>query len=154
MDRVGRVARRWLLGAFLLLALLALPGGDAVATPGPCDDVRATPYWTHFYGPVYIAGAPAPAGTVIQAFSPRGALVGCALTTAPGICPYLRAYGEDPSAAPPIAGMRAGEAVRFTVNNRAAETTPSPVLWHDDRGTHHVRLDVAGMDIHLPLVWR
>ncbi len=149
-----RAVRGWLLGAFLLLALLALPHGDAVATRGPCGDVQATPYWTHYYGSVYINGMAAPAGTVIRAFSPRGALTGCVLASAEGVCPYLRVYGEDLTATPPIAGMREGEAVRFTVNDRSAVVTPAPVLWYDDRGIHPVRLDVAGMAQYLPLVWR
>lgn len=149
-----RAVRKWLLRAVLLLALLALPGDDAVATPGPCAAVHATPYLTHFYGPVYVNGAPAPVGAVIRAFSPRGALAGCTVTTSPGICPYLRVYGEDLTATPPIAGMRAGEAVRFTVNGRAVTTTPSPVIWYDDKGTHLVRLDIVGVAFYLPLVWR
>jgi hypothetical protein len=62
------------------------------------------------YGEVKIAGTAAPAGTVVEARSPRGDTVGCKEVTTPGYYPTMYVYGEDNSQ-PPIPGMRAGETV-------------------------------------------
>ena len=110
---------------------------------GPCDGLVTTPYFTQYYGSVRINGTDAPAGTLIEMYSPREDRVGCYVTTVAGIYPYTRVYGEDNSATPPIPGMRAGEAVTFKVNGVVATTNPATVLWQNDRVIHQVDLTAS-----------
>jgi len=98
-----------------------------------------TPSFTEVYGSLTINGAPAPAGTVVQAISPRGDTVGCFTVAAAGQYGLMRIYGEDPTANPPIPGMRDGELVVFRVNGASAVATPL-FYWHDDKASHRVDL--------------
>ena len=100
-----------------------------------------TPYFTHYFGDVTLDGQPAPAGTRIEMYSPRGDRVGCYILTNSGIYPYTRAYGEDTVSN--IPGMRAGEAVTFRVNGVLATTNPATVTWQDDRMNHRVNLTAS-----------
>ena len=115
-----------------------------------CGGLANTPYFSQYYGSVLINGADAPPGMLIELYSPRGDRVGCSVTTAAGIYPYTRAYGEDATAASPIRGMRAGEEVTFKVNGIAAATDPSPVLWRDDKVTHQVNLSISAVTPTVP----
>ena len=49
------------------------------ATPAACDGITPTPYSTLVWGSVMVAGRPAPAGTVVQAITPRGDIAGCSV---------------------------------------------------------------------------
>lgn len=87
-----------------------------------------TPSGMNVYGSVTISGAPAPVGTVIQAINPRGDTVGCVTVTTAGAFPFLRVFGEDAGANPPIPGMQSGERITFRVAGALASSTPS-VYW-------------------------
>ena len=108
-----------------------------------CPDL-ATPYWTIAYNNVTIAGQPAPPGTVVTAESPRGDVVGCFIVKqdTPGLYGFMPIYGEDPTAIPPIPGMRDGELVTFRVNGALAVPSP-PLEWHDDKTPHPVDLEAG-----------
>ena len=107
-----------------------------------CPDI-ATPYWTIAYNNVTIAGQPAPPGTVVTAESPRGDVVGCFIVKqdTPGLYGFMPIYGEDPTANPPIPGMRDGDTVIFRINGALAAPSPS-LEWHDDKTPHQVDLEV------------
>jgi len=105
----------------------------------------ATPFFTEVYGDVTINGQPAPVGTVIQALSPRGDTVGCFTVEAEGLYGFMRIYGEDNTATPPIPGMRDGELVAFRVNGAPAVSTPL-FYWHDDKASHRVDLAAGGIE--------
>jgi len=108
--------------------------------------VQETPYFSEVYGDVTIMiindQQPAPVGTVVQAINPRGDTVGCFTVSSDGLYGFMRIYGEDASANPPIPGMRDGELVAFRVNGAPARATPL-FYWHDDHASHRVDL-VAG----------
>ncbi len=108
-----------------------------------CPDL-ATPFWTIAYNNVTIAGQPAPPGTVVTAESPRGDVVGCFIVKqdTPGLYGFMPIYGEDPTAIPPIPGMRDGELVTFRVNGALAVPDP-PLEWHDDKTPHPVDLEAG-----------
>jgi hypothetical protein len=106
---------------------------------GVCPPVQNTPNFTIVYGTVTINGAAAPAGTVVEARSPRGDTVGCFVIADAGDYGSMYVYGEDTSVDPTIPGMRDGETVDFYVNDVAA--TANPVLsWSNDRDVHQVDL--------------
>ena len=127
--------------ATLVYPLTATIGHSApAAQPEQADDLNRTPYFTHYYGSVTAAGLPAPAGAIVEALSPRSDVVGSFQVKIPGFYGYMRVYGEDASASPPIPGMRAGETVIFRIHGNPATAVPSPVLWQDDKGTHEVSL--------------
>jgi len=80
--------------------------------------------------------------------------VGFCVVTNSGLYGYMRVYGEDLSANPPIPGMRAGERVTFKVNGLPAQATGDTV-WQDDKGTRRVDLVVsASHPAYLPLISR
>ena len=68
--------------------------------------------------------------------------MGCAVTTAPGLYGYVRAYGQEGRVWPPIPGMGSGEAMAFRVNGVVAGTAPARVLWSGDYLAHQVHLSV------------
>jgi hypothetical protein len=136
-----------LIGA--LLIYFALMWGDlAGANPASevnntCPPVQNTPYFTIAYGPVTINGLNAPAGTVVEARSPRSDVVGCFVVTSAGFYGTMFIYGEDINVSPPVPGMRAGEVVAFYLNGSAA--TANPVLvWANDQDLHEIALSVTG----------
>jgi hypothetical protein len=104
--------------------------------------VQNTPAFSQYFGTVTLDGQPAPVGAVIEAFSPRGQKVGEFVVRTAGVYGYMRVYGEDPSASPPIPGMRDGEIVRFRLNGFPATAAPPPV-WHDDKEVHEVALSAV-----------
>jgi hypothetical protein len=116
---------------------------------------QPTPYFSEVYGDVTINGDPAPAGTAIQALNPRGETVGCYAVDSGGQYGFMRIYGEDGSATPPIPGMRDGEVVAFRVNGAPAVATPL-FYWHDDHSTHRVDLNagvIEGQSLLLASGW-
>lgn len=123
------------------------------ARAGGCPIVQSTPYFTVVYGSVEINDQPAVVGTVVEARTPRGEVVGCFVVETPGHYGMMYVYGEDENVSPPIPGMREGEAVTFTVNG--TEATASPQLaWSNDHDMHEVVLAVDEYCVHLPLVLR
>jgi len=113
--------------------------------------VQQTPYFTDAYGDVAILGQNAPAGTVIEARNPRGETVGCFVVSAAGQYGFMRIYGEDITATPPIPGMRAGELVIFRVNGAPAVATPL-LYWQADYSTHKVDLNAGSIEGQLVLM--
>ncbi|HOT93195.1 MAG TPA: CARDB domain-containing protein [Anaerolineae bacterium] len=112
--------------------------------------VQQTPYFTDVYGNVAILGQNAPAGTVVEARNPRGETVGCFVVSTAGQYGFMRIYGEDPTATPPIPGMRAGELVAFRVNGAPAVAMPL-LYWQADYGTHKVDLNAGSIEGQLVL---
>lgn len=123
-----------------LLPVQTDPRSSPASGPLQTCTVPDTPYFTEYYGTVTLDGQPAPAGTLVEAYSPRGDRAGCVQVTIPGFYPYMRVYREDLNANPPIPGMRPGDKVTFRVNNQVAQTDPSPVTWTDDMDQHPVNL--------------
>ncbi|MBP7962824.1 MAG: hypothetical protein KBG20_18450 [Caldilineaceae bacterium] len=103
-----------------------------------------TPSGMDVFGTVTINGAPAPVGTVIQAINPRGDTVGCVTVVTAGAFPFVRVYGEDAGASPPIPGMRDGERITFRVTGALAKSTPS-IYWQEG-GTVETALDAGPVD--------
>ncbi len=147
--------RRWTFAvvvAGVVLSLLLWPAwGQAVGVDSEaairsaadgCPDVPITPYFTIAYGAVEVDGADAPVGTIVEAVSPRGDVVGCFEVTTAGHYGAMYIYGEDTSANPPIPGMRDGETVTFRVNGVVATASPS-LTWHDDKAPHQVDLSAT-----------
>lgn len=119
---------------------------ETLPTGNLCE-VEETPYFSEVYGSVIINDQPALAGTVIQAISPRGDTVGCFIVGSQGLYGFMRVYGEDASANPPIPGMRDGELAAFRVNGAPAVATPL-LYWHDDHASHWVDLAAGGIEGH------
>ena len=112
-----------------------------------CTGVTPTSAFSSFTGSVFIIGVPprpvahlAPAGSLVEAYSPRGDKVGCQAVSTAGIYPFMRVYGEE-GATP---GMRAGEPIIFKVNGVAAAVTSGSPIWQNDKDTHNVGLSASG----------
>lgn len=141
------------IGALLLLAALSFPGRtvEAQVLPpttraslrGLCPPVQNTPFFTIAYGAVTLDGTSAPVGTVVEARSPRGDVVGCFEVTTAGNYGMMYIYGEDTTVTPPIPGMRAGETVTFYVNGSPAIASPT-LIWSNDKTWHQVNLAAVG----------
>ena len=104
-----------------------------------------TPNFTEVLGNVTINGESAPAGTLVQAFDPRGEIVGCFLVEDSGTYGMMRVYGEDNSVSPPVPGMRDGEMVAFRVDGAPAVSSPQ-LYWQDDKMPHAVNLNAGGIE--------
>jgi hypothetical protein len=93
-----------------------------------CAGVVPTSEFTVLAGDVSLAGQPAPANSMIEAFTPAGVKVGCYKVTTPGRYGYMRVYGAEGT----VGGMQPGEPVRLKVNGIAVTTTPDSFFWHND----------------------
>ncbi len=137
----------------VLLLLLGLPGYEAAARwlpsqsgahlQGVCPSVQNTPFFTLAYGAVTLDGASASVGTIVEARSPRGDVVGCFEVTTTGNYGMMYIYGEDNTVTPSIPGMRAGETVAFYVNGSPATASPT-LTWSNDKTWHEVNLTAVG----------
>lgn len=105
-------------------------------------NVSQTPYFSETYGDVLIENIGAPVGSLVEAISPRGDIVGCFVVENAGSYGFLRIYGEDTTADPIIPGMRAGEIVTYRVNGATATANPS-YYWQDDHTSHKVDLNAG-----------
>ena len=143
-DSAGRLAVAALLCLGLVAFLVQVGGTDAeVYADGPCPPIQNTPFFTIVYGPVTIDGVDAPAGTLVEARSPRGDTVGCFEVAQAGSYGAMYVYGEDVSVSPVVPGMRNGEEIAFYVNGVLA--TAQPLLsWSNDRELHEVTLSAEG----------
>lgn len=120
--------------------------------------INPTPYFSNVWGNVTInvtdtnPGQVAPVGTLIQAVSPRGEIVGTYTVDTEGQYGFMRIYGEDVTASPIIPGMKANELVSFLVNGAPAVAKPS-FYWQDNHLTHRVDLS-TGVIEQQPIVLR
>ncbi len=105
-----------------------------------CPAVAISPFFSIVYGSATLDGAPAPAGTIVFAFSPRGDVVGCFSINLAGNYGAMYIYGEDTSVTPGVPGMRTGETVAFSINNGQTAATP-PLIWNGDKNIHTVNLN-------------
>lgn len=147
--------QRWVLPVTITAVVMSLWWGAGIVPTGErsyalnrkassdgCPPIPNTPYFTIAYGTVLVDGMNAPAGTIVEAVSPRGDVVGCFEVSTSGHYGAMYIYGEDASAEPPIPGMRDGEEVSFYVDG--VEATAVPVLiWHDDHELHEVNLTAS-----------
>jgi len=134
------MVRRW---SWLLLSTCVVAGGIVImavsgSAASPCDGLQSTPFFTHYYGRVTLGSIPAPEGTIVEARSPRGDLVGCFVVHTAGNYGLMRVYGEDASGG--IPGMREGEPVVFYASGEAATSDPPVINWHNDRSYREVHL--------------
>jgi len=131
--------------------LLGVFRGSQASVQGTCPAVQNTPSLTIVYGSVTLDGTPAPVGTVVEARSPRGDIVGCQALQSVGVLPLMQVYGED-NEPPPIPGMRDGEVIAFYVNGNLARATSTwDLKWHDDKAYHEITLD--GTTPHWGEIW-
>jgi len=128
--------------SLLVGAILVLQANAPSTSASVCPPVQSTWYYTILYGSITLDGVSAPAGTVVEAHSPRGDTVGCFVVTQAGSYGAMYVYGEDTTVVPPIPGMREGEPVTFYVNGRLATPTPQ-VFWHNDHDLHQVALSAS-----------
>lgn len=108
-----------------------------------------TPKFTDVYD------QPAPVGTVVKVYNPRGDVVSDYGVTTPGGYGFRRIYGEDATAVPPIPGMLNGELAEFRVSGALATATPL-LYWQNNRGQYPVDLNagtVNGQLISLSTGW-
>ncbi len=108
-----------------------------VRPPATCSGVTATSAFTSIYGDAVLAGAAAPVGTVVEAYTPGGVKTGCFKVATEGLYGYMRVYGAEGT----TPGMHAGDPIFFKINGISATPAPYPVVWQDDKGTHEVDLD-------------
>jgi len=152
-----RYLRSWVVAAVMLLAVVAAreattpfrspvaagsSGSVGLFAQDTCPAVSGTPYLTIVYGAVQLDGTGAPAGTIVEAVSPRDDVVGCFVMHTAGYYGTMYVYGEDPAANPPIPGMRDGETVTFRVAGVVATASPPFVWYNDDDWTPH-QVDLA-----------
>jgi|GEM_PF-5727469 len=135
----------------LLVALVVVIGisagltgsrGTRPAGAGVCPPVQNTPLFTIVYGTVTLNGAAAPVGTVVEARSPRGDVVGCFVVSTAGNYGSMYVYGEDTSVSPPVPGMRNGEMISFLVSGASATASPQ-LAWSNDHDLHQVNLSAT-----------
>lgn len=119
-----------------------------------CGGVEPTPYFTALYGSVRINDREAPAGTVVQAITPRGEVAGCFTVTNGGEYGFLTIFGAD-GTADGVPGFLTGEAIELRVNGSVVEME-APLLWGNDKDIHLHDLDatVEQFEIYLPFTNR
>jgi hypothetical protein len=124
-----------------------------VAPSPACEGLQPTPFATLIYGRLSINGNAAPAGTRVEAITPRGEVAGCFVVERDGQYGLMHVFGEDASAEPPIPGFRSNEAVHFRIND--VDVTPQqPIAWRDDKEPHLVNLALqAAQAVHVFLPW-
>lgn len=135
-------------GAFQPIDTPPLPVLDA-GIQSTCPAIANTPNFTFAYGDVLLNSATAPVGSIIQAKSPRGELVGCTMVTEAGKYGAIVIYGEDLTVTPSIPGMKSGEVVTFYINNLVATSSPS-LYYASDKDLHSVNLSASGISAPVP----
>lgn len=117
---------------------------EVTASGSPvCDGlVNPTPTYLDVKGSVFINGQPAPVGTLVTAENPQGDTVGCFYVTLSGDYGYMRVFGADDLATPPMPGMHANDPVRFRVDGVVAVGSPL-LLWQADLGRYVVDLNAG-----------
>ncbi len=123
----------------------------ATAWPSP---VHPSMEWVNFHGRVQLAdGRPAPYGTVIDAYDPRGIHCGTYYVTRAGVYGLMPIYRDDEST-PVRDGALPGDYLRFVVNGApAAALGPDDPIWTDPSDVRNVNLRVGAV-IHRTLYLR
>lgn len=132
-----------LIGILLLTAVLLSAATLPEDTSGMCPLVNNTPFFTIAYGAVTVNGTPASVGTIVQARSPRGDIVGCFEIASTGNFGAMYVYGEDTTVFPPVPGMRTGETILFFIDGSSATAAPT-LTWTNDQELHQISLLVTG----------
>lgn len=118
-----------------------------------CPEVRVSQKYTIAYGTVAIEGMNAPVGTVVEARSPRGDVVGCRVIDIAGALRTTKIYGEETVAGVTVPGMRTGETIRFYLNGVLAASEPQ-LQWVDDwmvGGRHSIALFAQSAPTFTPI---
>jgi len=116
--------------------------GTRSVIAGVCPPVQNTPLFTIVYGTATLNGAAAPVGSVVEARSLRGDVVGCFAVSTAGNYGSMYVYGEDTSVSPPVPGMRNGEVISFLVSGASATASPQ-LAWSNDHDLHQVNLSAT-----------
>ncbi len=131
------------------------PPATRTTSPHPSDQVLPTNVWVDFYGSAQtLAGAPLPAGTVVQALDPDGVVCGKIVISTPGLYGLLPCYGDDPDTSQDE-GARVGDNIRLMINNHLAGTG----VWNGPRTRQEISLIAPGaaqeplpIPMYLPLI--
>lgn len=109
---------------FTFATILVLLGIGSIFTTHA--NVIPTTQWVNFYSSdSTIDNEPLPVGSVVRAYNMAGNQCGEYVVRRTGYYGFLACYIDDPNT-PMVEGIRAGEAVRFTVNGLEAGTTAVP----------------------------
>lgn len=103
-----------------------------------CGGVEPTPTYTAIFGNLTVGGEAIPAGSRVEAYTPRGEIAGCFTVTTPGQYGFLTLFGAD-GTGDPLPGFLDGEAVELRVDGRTVDLA-EPVIWHDDKLSHRLNL--------------
>jgi len=134
ISRINWHAVLALIGGLLLIGA-ATPGRIALA--GYCPPIQGSSLRTIVYGGLTVNGGPGPVGSVVEAHSPRGDLVGCFVVENAGDYGAMYVYGEDTSVSPTIPGMRSSETIAFSVDGVPATSTPNQTWANDWKTVSH-----------------
>lgn len=135
----------------MLLKLLVAGGLSLLLGSSVWGDVTPTNTWTSFYGSVFTrdnndALIPAPAGTVIDAYTQSGLHVGTYTVSdampGPGKYPFMPVYGDDNTTLI-IDGAQAGSIIFFRINDKdASPGGPNPIIWGQSYPIRNVDLSM------------
>jgi hypothetical protein len=140
MNR-GRWTRRdWLIGAILVVSVIAL-AGVAIDIPGfpssgsdPDSGEATVLHHTYSWVNAYsmnssLDGIPLPVGSVVEAFDPEGTLVGRIEVNQEGCYGVMALYQDDPET-PLDEGVSPGDRLAFSVNGFSADVLgPDEPVW-------------------------
>lgn len=110
--------------------------------------VSPTPQFTLVYGIVQINGAPAPAGTVVQATNAAGQVTGCGVVGEAGRLGYTHVFGVQDEG---DVGMAPGELITWRVTGIDAQAAPA-LAWQNDRSGHRLDIGVTVIQAYLPII--
>jgi hypothetical protein len=119
---------------------------------GECS-VGATPAWDVIYGSVDINGDPAPAGTRIEALTPRGEVAGCYIVEESGKLRMTHIYGAEGLGRSFGPGFRAGEPLSFRVDGLPAWASAG-IAWRRAPHPQEIELQTTVHWVYLPMVIR
>ena len=115
--------------AVLIVIAVSLMSAGVIAQP------YHTNYFAFFFDSVTTYnGHLAPVGSIVNAFDPRGLLIGVDTVgvnpeNPAGYYGYMAAYGDDPGTGGLSEGAVAGDTIQFTINGRAATVTAGDPIW-------------------------
>jgi len=134
LSRINWRAVLALIGGLLVISAAA---PVRIALAGYCPPIQGSSLPTIVYGGLTVNAAAGPVGSVVEARSPRGDLVGCFVVENAGDYGAMYVYGEDTSVSPTIPGMRSGEPIAFSVDGVSATSTPAQTWANDWKTVSH-----------------